>query len=105
MVDRYGLTPFASTQSANQAAGIQKDHVFSSFTANVPLGMYMITQWCYSVVLPMTRLWIGTQRTYILPRPVTAIHHTTSALGISNKNIIVAVAPGQVRGQLNFSRC
>jgi hypothetical protein len=38
MVDRYGLTPFATTASANQAAAIQRDNTFSSFTAGVPLG-------------------------------------------------------------------
>ena len=31
-----------------------------------------------------------------MPRAVTAIAHTTSAFGIANKNIILALTPGQV---------
>ncbi len=36
------------------------------------------------------------QRTYVLPRVVNAIGFTESERGISNKNLLIAVAPGQV---------
>ena len=40
--------------------------------------------------------YLVSQRTYIVPRTATALGATTSVRGISNKNILLALAPGQV---------
>ena len=39
---------------------------------------------------------IAMQKTYTLPRAVTSMHHTITAHGISNKNILVGFRNGQV---------
>lgn len=75
MVDKMGLTPFASKQSAAVAAKHKEAKSFSSFTHVAPLAM---------------------QKTFVMPRAVTAVHHTTTAHGIANKNVIVGLDSGQV---------
>jgi hypothetical protein len=75
MIDKMGLTPFASKQSAAVAAKHKEAKSFSSFTHVAPLAM---------------------QKTFVMPRAVTAVHHTTTAHGIANKNVIVGLDSGQV---------
>ncbi len=75
MIDRLGLTPFANKASAAVAAKHQDSKNISSFTNVAPLAM---------------------QKTYVMPKAVTAVHHTTTAHGIANKNLLVGVESGQV---------
>lgn len=75
MVDKHGLTPFASKHSAATATKYKEATTFSSFLSVPPLAM---------------------QKTYVMPRAVTAVHHTTTTHGISNKNLLVAMSSGQV---------
>jgi len=75
MIDKMGLTPFASKPSAAVAAKHKEAKSFSSFTHVAPLAM---------------------QKTFVMPRAVTAVHHTTTAHGIANKNVIVGLESGQV---------
>jgi len=75
MIDKMGLTPFASKPSAAVAAKHKDAKSFSSFTHVAPLAM---------------------QKTFVMPRAVTAAHHTTTAHGIANKNVIVGLESGQV---------
>lgn len=77
IIDKYGLTPFASHSSASAAAPhIRVDAgVLTSFRGQSPL---------------------AAQRTYVLPHSATALSVTQSTRGIANKNILLALSTGQV---------
>jgi len=76
MIDRYGLTPFASKASASAAAHHQRQSNLSAFTSTMqPIAM---------------------QKTYVLPRAVTAASHSVTHQGIANKNILLSLSSGQV---------
>jgi len=66
MIDKYGLGPL----SANPV-----DPVRSSFNAPPPIAL---------------------QKTFALPRSVTAMHHTVTERGIANKNLVLGFITGQV---------
>lgn len=66
MIDKYGLGPFSS---------VKVDHARSSFNAPPPIAL---------------------QKTFILPRKVTALHHTVTSRGITNKNLLLGLGSGQV---------
>lgn len=66
MVDKYGLGPFSS---------VKVDHPRSAFNAPAPIAL---------------------QKTFILPRTVTAMHHTVTARGITNKNLLLGLGSGQL---------
>ena len=75
MIDRYGLTPFASKQSAAATTALSSRNNFSAYSSFGPLAM---------------------QKTFVLPKTVTAIQHTTTSQGIANKNVLLGFASGQV---------
>jgi len=75
VIDRYGLTPFAPKQSAAAAAKVQQRKNFSAFSSSAPLAM---------------------QKTFVLPKAVTAVQHTTTAQGLANKNLLLGLTSGQV---------
>ena len=75
MVDKHGLTPFATKQSAAVATKHKENKVFSSYLSAPPLAM---------------------QKTYVMPKGVTAAHHTVTAHGVANKNVLVALTSGQI---------
>lgn len=75
VIDRYGLSPFASKQSAAAASKAIQNKNFSSFASTAPLAM---------------------QKTYVIPKAVTAFHHTVTTQGIANKNLLVGLSSGQV---------
>jgi hypothetical protein len=66
MIDKYSLGPFSS---------IKVDQVRSSFNAPAPIAL---------------------QKTFILPRKVTSMHHTVTSRGITNKNLLLGLSSGQV---------
>jgi len=66
MIDKYGLSPFSS---------IKVDQVRSSFNAPSPIAL---------------------QKTYILPRKVTSMHHSVTSRGITNKNLLLGLGSGQL---------
>jgi hypothetical protein len=66
MIDKYGLSPFSS---------VKVDHVRSSFNSPAPIAL---------------------QKTFILPRKVTSMHHTVTARGITNKNLLLGLGSGQL---------
>jgi hypothetical protein len=39
---------------------------------------------------------IAIQKTFVLPRGVTALQHTVTAHGLSNKNVIMGLQNGQI---------
>lgn len=80
VIDNTELTPFASSRARSGSAYL------SSAAANEAL-----PKSAYSAVTP-----IAMQKTYVLPRSVTALQHTVTAQGLSNKNILVATQNGQV---------
>jgi hypothetical protein len=74
VIDKYGLGPLASSKSgANPAPYRAAAHS------------------AYSGISPM-----AVQKTYTLPRAVTALSHTLTMSGVSNKNILIAFRSGQV---------
>ena len=75
VIDRYGLSPFAPKQSAAAAGKAIQNKNFSSFASTAPLAM---------------------QKTYVIPKAVTAFHHTVTTQGIANKNLLVGLSSGQV---------
>lgn len=76
MVDRWALNPVAATTGNSPVmAQLQKEATASSFSAPPPLGV---------------------QRTYVLPHSLTSIHHTRTAHGVSNKNVLMSLSTGQV---------
>ena len=75
MIERYGLNPVASAKGSPVLQQLEREAHFSSFTSTPPLGV---------------------QKTYILPKSVTAIHHTITAHGIANKNVLLALSTGQL---------
>ena len=66
MIDKYGLGPFSS---------IKVDQIRSSFNAPAPIAL---------------------QKTFILPRKVTSMHHTVTSRGITNKNLLLGLGGGQL---------
>ena len=41
-------------------------------------------------------MFTAAQKTYVLPRAVTALGFTQSARGIANKNLLLALSPGHL---------
>lgn len=75
-IDRQELSPLASSAARSAAASRYKDTSHkSSYTSIAPMAM---------------------QKTYVLPKAVTALHKTLTSNGISNKNLLVAVNGGQI---------
>ena len=72
MVDVFGLSPVTSFKASAQQ---QKDANLSAFSSPPPLGI---------------------QRTYIVPKAVTSLHHTTTSRGMAHKNVLVGTAGGQL---------
>jgi len=77
IIDKYGLTPFASHSSAAAAA----PHISAEAGTRTSFG---------------GQTPLAAQRTYVLPHVATALSVTQSARGIANKNILLAFASGQV---------
>jgi hypothetical protein len=75
MIDKHGLTPLASKHSATMANKYKEAKNFSSFLSGQPLAM---------------------QKTYIMPKAITAVHHTITEQGIANKNLLVSLTTGQI---------
>lgn len=63
----------------------------SSKTKANPPHYHAATYSAYSTIAPMAM-----QKTFTLPSAVTALQHTLTANGISNKNILVGLRTGQV---------
>mmetsp|Transcript_16375 Transcript_16375/g.15694 ORF Transcript_16375/g.15694 Transcript_16375/m.15694 type:complete len:1227 (-) Transcript_16375:96-3776(-) len=72
MVDVFGLSPLSSFSAIPQQ---QRDANLSAFSSPNPLGI---------------------QRTYIIPRKVTSLHHTITSRGMAHKNILLGLAGGQL---------
>jgi hypothetical protein len=72
MVDVFGLSPLTSFKASAQQ---QKDANLSAFASPPPLGI---------------------QRTYIVPKAVTSLHHTTTSRGMAHKSILLGTAGGQL---------
>lgn len=66
MIDKYGLGPFSS---------VKVDQERSSFNSPAPIAL---------------------QKTYVLPRKITAMHHTVTSRGITNKNLLLGLGSGQL---------
>lgn len=75
MVERFGLNPIAYLKSTGAIQQLQRDAKVSAFSTPSP---------------------IGVQKTYVLPKSVSAIQHTVTSNGIANKNILVAFNNGQI---------
>jgi hypothetical protein len=75
MVDKFGLNPLSNAKGSHVIQQLQKDSQFSAFNSVPPLCV---------------------QKTFVMPRVITSLQHTTSAHGISNKNILVGFNSGQV---------
>jgi len=75
MVDRFGLNPVAYLKATGAIQQLQKDARVSAFSTPPPIGI---------------------QKTYVLPKSVSAIHHTITSNGIANKNILIAFKNGQI---------
>ena len=75
MVDKFGLNPFSNAKGSHMIQQLQKDSQFSAFNSVPPLCV---------------------QKTFIMPRLITSLQHTTSAHGTSNKNVLVGFNSGQV---------
>lgn len=74
-LDRYELSPLSSGASSRRKSRDTRNQVASPYTATPPMAM---------------------QKSYILPRPATALAHTVTAKGIANKNILVGFTNGQI---------
>ena len=79
VIDSTELTPFASSRTRSNSP-------YLSAAASAAPGKS-----AYSAVSP-----IAMQKTYVLPRAVTALHHTVTAHGLSNKNLLLGLQNGQV---------
>jgi hypothetical protein len=74
VIDKYGMGPLASGKSGANPAPYRA----AAYSA-------------YSGISPM-----AVQKTYTLPRAVTALSHTLTSSGVSNKNVLIAFRNGQV---------
>ncbi len=74
VIDKYGMGPLAARASSATPA----PYLAAEYSA-------------YSAIAPMAM-----QKSYTLPRAVTAMHFTLTASGVSNKNILLALRSGQV---------
>ena len=72
MVDVFGLSPLTSFRASPQ---LQKEANLSAYSSPAPLGI---------------------QRTYVVPRAITSLHHTVTSRGLSHKNVLVGIAGGQL---------
>ena len=72
MVDVFGLSPVTSFRASPQ---LQKEANLSAYSSPAPLGI---------------------QRTYVVPRAITSLHHTVTSRGLSHKNVLVGIAGGQL---------
>ena len=72
MVDVFGLSPLTSFRASPQ---LQKEANLSAFSSPAPLSI---------------------QRTYVVPRAITSLHHTVTSRGLSHKNVLVGIAGGQL---------
>ena len=110
IIDKYGLTPFATHASAAAAAvhTAPGADIHSAFTAQIPLGTILLfppTHILYSIltILCYTHYsYTASQRTYILPKAVRALGVTETGRGIAHKNLLLALAPGQVHTSPNI---
>lgn len=66
MIDKYVLGPFSS---------MRVDQVRSSFNSPPPISL---------------------QKTFVLPRKVTSMHHTVTSRGITNKHLLLGLGSGQL---------
>lgn len=74
MIDRYVLTPFASNRFMTISAALRNENISS-----------------FSVVDPL-----AVQKTFVLPKAVTAVGHTVTAEGIANKYLLLGLVNGQI---------
>ena len=81
VIDNVELTPFASSRARSNSAFLAASAASASSKVRS----------AYSAVPP-----IAMQKTYTLPRAVSALHHTVTAHGLSNKNLLVGLRNGQV---------
>jgi hypothetical protein len=81
VIDSTELTPFASSRTRAASAFLSS----SAASANSD------TRSAYGSPAP-----IAMQKTYVLPRSVTALHHTITAHGLANKNLLMAFRNGQI---------
>jgi len=75
MVDRHDLGPFGFANGKHNSRTEKAKHLFSSFSQETAIAL---------------------NKTFIMPRPVVAMHQSITANGISNKDIIIAFENGQV---------
>ena len=75
MIDKTGMTPWAAKSSASVAAKHIGNTKFSSFTAPLPMTV---------------------QKTYVLPRTITAATATITQQGVAKKALVVGTSGGQV---------
>jgi hypothetical protein len=81
VIDNTELTPFASSRARSNSAYL------SSLAASAGAA----AKSAYTAASP-----IAMQKTYVLPRAVTALQHTVTAHGLSNKNVLMAMQNGQI---------
>ncbi len=74
VIEKYGLGPLAS-RAASSAPAPYRAATYSAYSSIAPIAM---------------------QKTFTLPRAVTALQHTVTTSGVSNKNILVGLRTGQV---------
>jgi len=81
VIDNTELTPFASSRARSNSA----------FLAAAAASASAKKRSAYSAIPP-----IAMQKTYTLPRAVSALHHTVTAQGLSNKNLLLGLRNGQI---------
>lgn len=81
VIDNTELTPFASSRTRANSAYLASSSGSGSSTSRS----------AFTSVSP-----IAMQKTYTLPRAVSALHHTVTAHGLSNKNLLLGLRNGQV---------
>lgn len=81
VIDNTELTPFASSRARSNSAFLAASAASASSTVRS----------AYSAIAP-----IAMQKTYTLPRAVSALHHTVTQHGLSNKNLLLGLRNGQI---------
>mgnify|MGYP006195959951 CR=1 FL=1 len=81
MIDNTELTPFASSRARSNSA----------YLAAAAASASSKVRSAYASIPP-----IAMQKTYTLPRAVSALHHTVTAHGLSNKNLLLGLRNGQI---------
>lgn len=93
VIDKYEVSPVMHSYSTAAATSKYRARNRDTSASSKPNGSGSgpKTSAFSSALVPL-----HIEKTYVLPRLVTALSHTISARGIANKNVLVALSNGQV---------